>query len=316
MVPKQIKTLIFVLVLAAIAAFGWLGFSWYLHYREVMLLSGVKAPVRFALQEIAEDMATQHYEIAGSKLDILNRCWEKFYSGEGDNAYHGFADIIHAFHQLHVDHTETEKRSIVPRLATEFGRFIRVRGVIRPVPRDKFKSREFEDDVMIEINTVDDSPIAPVMMTLFSYDKTKLARWRALPAGTVVDFSGYESIEAVGFPDDPLDPHTVQHEGFGIHHLFVVMRTNRMTSNGRLEIEELHGGEKFRVNGQNCSVEEVKSMLTSLKPVRVKLIRDKADSAAGEENVKKLRAFCRERRIVIEVVNPTSAAPDDAPAAR
>ena len=282
-----------------------------------MLLSSVKAPVRFALQEIAEDMATRHYDMAGSKLDILNRCWEKFYSGEGDNTYHGFADIMHAFHQVHVDHTATEKRSIVPRLATEFGRFIRVRGVIRPVPRDKFKSREFDDDVMIEINTVDDSPIAPVMMTLFSYDKTKLARWRALPAGTAVDFSGYESIETVGFPDDPLDTHTIQHQSFGINHLFVVRRTNRMLNGGRLEIEELHGGELFRVNGRNCSVEDVKSAIASINPRRVKLIRDKADSTAGEENVKKIRAFCRERRIVIEVVNPTSVSRDAAaPAAR
>ena len=234
MIPKQIKILILILVFAAVAAFAWLGLLGYLHYREVLLLSSVKAPVRFALQEIAEDMATRHYDMAGSKLDILNRCWEKFYSGEGDNTYHGFADIMHAFHQVHVDHTATEKRSIVPRLATEFGRFIRVRGVIRPVPRDKFKSREFDDDVMIEINTVDDSPIAPVMMTLFSYDKTKLARWRALPAGTAVDFSGYESIETVGFPDDPLDTHTIQHQSFGINHLFVVMRTNRMLNGGRL----------------------------------------------------------------------------------
>jgi hypothetical protein len=316
MISKQIKKLIFALAVAAGIAFIWLGLGFYLHYREVMLLSGVKAPVRFALQEIGEDMATQHYDIAGSKLDILNRCWENFYSGEGDNTYHGFADIIHSFHQVHSDHAATEKRYIVPLLSGEFGRFIRVKGAIRILPRGKYKSREFDDDLMIEINTVDDSPIAPVMMKLFSYDKTKMTRWRALPAGTAVDFSGYESIGTIGFPNDPLDSHTVQHQAFGIYHLFVVMRTNRMLKGGRLEIEELHGGELFRVNGRNCSVEDVKSAISSLKPVRIKLIRDKADSAAGDANVKKIREFCRERRIGIDVVIPTSLAADDAPSAR
>ena len=158
--------------------------------------------------------------------------------------------------------------------------------------------------------------VAPVVVKLFSYDKTKLARWRTLPAGTPVDFSGYESIEPFGFPDDPLDVYTVQHRSFGIKHIFVVMRVNRTVGGGRLEIEELHGGELFRINDRNCSVEDLKSMLSSLKPVRIKLIRDKAADAVGDGNVDKLREFCRDRHIALDIVIPTSVAPAAAPTAR
>ena len=59
---------------------GWIGVGFYIEYQRLMVMSTVKAPVRWALEDIENDMSQQKYADAYMKIKILNRKWEKYSS--------------------------------------------------------------------------------------------------------------------------------------------------------------------------------------------------------------------------------------------
>ncbi len=79
---RMTQTIIIIFLLAAWAITICL-FRNYNGLKDVELLSHVKAPVRFALREIADDMERGEHETARKKLTILQNKWDEFHAARG-----------------------------------------------------------------------------------------------------------------------------------------------------------------------------------------------------------------------------------------
>jgi hypothetical protein len=64
------------------------------------IISFIKSPVLFALRDIQADMNAKRYEIAGQKVDVFLRTWEKFSSGPDSCSGTGIRDIIATFSEM------------------------------------------------------------------------------------------------------------------------------------------------------------------------------------------------------------------------
>ena len=96
---KRKRKILLTAAIVAVAALSWFAVSFYVHYMNTIVRSSVKAPVRFALQEISDDMNNGQYDTAKEKLDILMRDWDDYFLYNGVTG-HAFSGILREFHDL------------------------------------------------------------------------------------------------------------------------------------------------------------------------------------------------------------------------
>ena len=96
---KRKRKILLTIAVMAVAALGWFAVSFYVHYMNTIVRSSVKAPVRFALQEISDDMNNGQYDTAKEKLDILMRDWNDYFLYNGV-AGHAFSGILREFYDV------------------------------------------------------------------------------------------------------------------------------------------------------------------------------------------------------------------------
>ena len=112
------------------------------------------------------------------------------------------------------------RETFSPVLADKFGIFLEISGKIRNEDR---RTKAGEEMPLVEIHAVNGSPVAVVTLPLAALNPGTREELRALRDGGTVKLGGFESLEAVGFPDVPGEP-TIQHAGYGIRNVFVVLR--------------------------------------------------------------------------------------------
>ncbi len=96
---KMKKKILLTITIMAVAALSWFAVSFYVHYMNTSVRSSVKAPVRFALQNILDDMNNGQYDTAKEKLDILMRDWNDYFLYNGVTG-HAFSDTLRDFHDV------------------------------------------------------------------------------------------------------------------------------------------------------------------------------------------------------------------------
>ena len=69
-----------------------------IHVKDVQLSSMVKAPVKFALQEIYTDMKNAEYSSAEKKLDMLICDWNSFAASDENTTV--FSDILYHYKEI------------------------------------------------------------------------------------------------------------------------------------------------------------------------------------------------------------------------
>ena len=107
------------------------------------------------------------------------------------------------------------RQTVSPLLADEFGTVVGIKGTVRgDDPR-----RKLYDDRMrlVEVHAVNDVPVAGIKIL-------ELDTSTPLPVGKQVELIGYETIRDGGFPDTPGEV-TIQHEEYGIVHVFKVLKS-------------------------------------------------------------------------------------------
>ena len=112
------------------------------------------------------------------------------------------------------------RQTVSPLLAEKFGIFFDISGKIRNENR---RTKAGEEMPLVEIHAVNGSPVAVVTLPLAAFNPGTREKLRSLRDGETVKFGGFESLEAVGFPDVPGEP-SIQHAGYGIRNVFVVMK--------------------------------------------------------------------------------------------
>ena len=64
------------------------------------IISSSKSPGLMALRDIQADMSAKRYEIAGKKVDVFLRTWEKFSSGPDSCSGTGISEIVPTFSEM------------------------------------------------------------------------------------------------------------------------------------------------------------------------------------------------------------------------
>ena len=92
------------IILLFLLSFVLINCSWYfymtycIHVKDVQLSSMVKAPVKFALQEIYTDMKNAEYSSAEKKLDMLICDWNSFAASDENTTV--FSDILYRYEEI------------------------------------------------------------------------------------------------------------------------------------------------------------------------------------------------------------------------
>ena len=130
-----------------------------------------------------------------------------------------FAGILACFFFCRAVAAPRARQTVSPLLADEFGTVVKVAGTVRgDDPRRKLYDERMR---LIEVHTVNDISVSGREMLELAAPRKDLA---VLPIGSQVELIGYETIRDEGFPDTPGEV-TIQHEGYGIVHVFKVLKS-------------------------------------------------------------------------------------------
>ena len=95
----KIKNILLILLsFMVINCFWYFYMTYSIHVKRVQLLSTVKAPVKFALQEIYTDMKNAEYSIAERKMNMLIHDWNSFVVSEENTSI--FSDILYRYKEI------------------------------------------------------------------------------------------------------------------------------------------------------------------------------------------------------------------------